>query len=93
VASYPWEDYFDPSFRVFMEVHQFDGRLGEHVVLDVTWTITGREARDVLLVRKSQMKVPVQGMGYDAFVSAKSRILADLSREIAHAIETLNTSN
>lgn len=93
VAAYPWEDYFDPNYRIFMEVHQFDGRLGEHVVLDVTWTITGREAKEVLLVRKSQMKEPVQGMDYEAFVSAKSRILADFSRDIAHAIQALDKRN
>ena len=93
VEAYPWEDYFDPDYRVFMQVHQFDGQLGEHVVLDATWTITGREAKEVLLVRKSQMKEPVQGMDYEAFVAAKSRILADLSREIAHEIESLNKGN
>ena len=93
VEAYPWEDYFDPGYRVFMQVHQFDGQLGEHVVLDATWTITGREAKEILLVRKSQMKEPVQDMSYEAFVAAKSRILADLSREIAHAIESLNKNN
>jgi uncharacterized lipoprotein YmbA len=93
VEAYPWEDYFDPDYRVFMQVHQFDGQLGEYVVLDATWTITGREAKEVLLVRKSRMKEPVQGMSYEAFVAAKSRILADLSRKIAHEIESLKTSN
>ncbi len=90
VAAYPWEDYFDPDYQIFMEVHQFDGKLGEQVVLDLTWTVTGREARDVLLVRKSLLEGPVDGMDYEAFVSAQSRLLADLSREIARVISQLN---
>lgn len=92
VAAYPWEDYFDPDYQIFMEVHQFDGKLGEHVVLDLTWTVTGREARDVLFIRKSLMKEPVGEMDYEAFVSAQSRLLADLSREIAREITRLHNS-
>jgi uncharacterized lipoprotein YmbA len=93
VAAYPWEDYFDPDYRIFVQVHQFDGRLGDYVALDVTWTLTGREAREVLAVRRFQMKAPVKGRDYDTFVAAKSSILADFSREIARAIELLNKSN
>jgi len=93
VVAYPWEDYFDPDYQIFMEVHRFDGKLGEHVVLDLTWTVTGREVRDILLVRKSLMKEPVGGMDYEAFVAAQSRLLADLSREIAREIEGLHKDN
>ena len=93
VAAYPWEDYFNPDYRIFMEVHQFDGKLGENVVLDVTWVLTGREARKILIVRKSELKEPINGMNYEAFVSAKSRILANLSRQIAYEIKTLYSGN
>jgi uncharacterized lipoprotein YmbA len=93
VAAYPWEDYFNPDYRIFMEVHQFDGKLGEYVALDITWTLTGGEARKVLLVRRSQMKEPVNGMDYDAFVAAKSRVLANLSRQIAHEIKAFRKGN
>lgn len=87
VAAFPWEDYFDPDYRVYMEVQQFDGRLGQYAQLDITWTITGREAREILLVRKSLIREPVQGDDYDAFVAAKSRILATLSRQIARGLK------
>jgi uncharacterized lipoprotein YmbA len=87
VAAFPWEDYFDPDYRIHLQVHQFDGRLGQYAQLDITWTITGREARDVLLVRKSLIREPVQGADYDAFVAAKSRVLATLSRQIARGLK------
>ena len=93
VAAYPWEDYFNPQYQIFMEVHQFDGKLGEYVVLDVTWVLTGREARGILAVRRSQLKEPIDGMNYEAFVSAKSRTLANLSRQIASEIKTLHSGN
>ncbi len=87
VMAFPWEDYFDPDYRVYLEVQQFDGRLGQYAQLDITWTITGREAREILLVRKSLIREPVQGDDYDAFVAAKSRILATLCRQIAQGIK------
>lgn len=92
VATYPWGEYFEPDYRVFMEVHRFDGKPGESVVLDLTWTITGQAATDVLLVRKSLLKAPVDATGYEAFVSAKSLLLADLSHEIAREINMLHNS-
>ena len=87
VVAYPWEDYLDPDYRIYMEVQQFDGRLGQYVQLVITWTITAREAREILLVRKSSIKEPVQGEDFDAFVAAKSRILGTLSRQIAKGIK------
>ena len=93
VAAYPWEDYFNPQYQIFMEVHQFDGKLGNNVVLDVTWVLTGREARAIMAVRKSHIEEPIDGMNYEAFVSAKSRTLANLSRQIANEIRTLYSGN
>jgi uncharacterized lipoprotein YmbA len=87
VLAYPWEEFFEPDYRIYMEVHQFDGRLGQYAQLDITWTITGRDARQILLVHKSLIKEPAQGDDFDAFVAAKSRILAKLSRQIAQGIK------
>lgn len=86
VAAYPWEEYFDPDYRIYLEVYQFDGRLGEYALLNVTWTVTGRRPGDVLRVRNSVIKEAVQSGGYEGFVAAKSRILAALSREMAREI-------
>ena len=73
-----------------MEVHQFDGRLGEYALLNITWTVTGRQPRDVLRVRNSVIKEAVQSADYEAFVAAKSRILAALSREMASEIMAIH---
>jgi uncharacterized lipoprotein YmbA len=90
VLAYPWEDYFDPDYRVYLEVHAFDGRLGQYAQLDVTWTITGRESRKLLLVRKSLIREPTRENDYDALVAAKSRILGALSRQLAQGIAAVH---
>ena len=90
VVAFPWEDYFEPDYRVYLEVREFESRLGQYAQLDITWAITGREPRNLLLARKSLIKETVQNEDYDAIVAAKSRILATLSRQIAQGIQAVN---
>jgi uncharacterized lipoprotein YmbA len=90
VVAYPWEDYFEPNYRVYLEVRQFDGRLGQYAELDITWAITGRESRDLLLARKSLIKENVPTEDFDALVAAQSRILATLGRQIAQGIKEVH---
>jgi uncharacterized lipoprotein YmbA len=90
VLTYPWEEYFEPDYRVYMEVHQFDGLPGQYAQLDITWTIIGRDDRRILLVKKSSLKEPAPGADFTVFVAAKSRLLAKLSRQIAQGIQEVH---
>jgi uncharacterized lipoprotein YmbA len=89
VLAYPWAERLDPTYRVVLDVQQFDGQLGEAVLQKVTWIVTGREGKTPLTVRKSDIREPVSGKDYDALVAAHSRALAALSREIAEEIGRL----
>jgi hypothetical protein len=93
VAVYPWKDQFFPTYRVKLNVEQFDGQFGKHVILDVTWTVTGCEAGETLLVKKSKIREPVATENYEALVAAKSRALATLSRKIADEIKRLHNTS
>lgn len=89
VVSYPWAERLEPTYRVALDVQQFDGQLGQAVVLKVTWIVTGREGKTPLAVRKSDIREPVSDKDYDALVAAHSRAVAALSREIADEIRRL----
>ncbi len=89
VAVYPWGEQFSPTYRVKLDVEQFDGRLAERVVLDVTWMVTDQEGTNKLLVRKSLIEEPVSDKTYEALVVAKSNALATLSRTIVEEIRKL----
>jgi uncharacterized protein len=89
VLAYPWGDRLEPAYGVALDVQQFDGDLGGAVVLKATWIVTGREGKTPLAVRKTEIQEPVSGTDYDALVSAQSRALAALSREIAGEIRRL----
>ncbi|UCF02649.1 MAG: membrane integrity-associated transporter subunit PqiC [Deltaproteobacteria bacterium] len=89
VAVYPWGDQFSPTYLVKLDVVQFDGQLGETVVLDVTWMVTDKEGTNTLVVRKSRVEEAVLDKTYEALVEAKSNGLATLSREIVEELRKL----
>ena len=91
VAVYPWGDQFSPTYRIKLAVQQFDGQLGEGVVLEVTWIVTDKEGTKKLLVRKSLIEEPASDKTYEALVEAKSNGLATLSRTIVEEIRKLGT--
>jgi hypothetical protein len=89
VAVYPWGEQFTPTYRIKLDVEQFDGQLGERVVLDVTWMVTDQEGTNQLMVRRSLIEEPVSDETYEALVVAESNALATLSRTIVEEIRRL----
>ena len=82
VSAYPWTDQFSPTYRIPLTVDQFDGQLGGHVVLIVTWFVRSQKGENEPVVRRTRIKEPVSAENYDALVEAKSRAIATLSRAI-----------
>jgi uncharacterized lipoprotein YmbA len=89
VAVYPWGEQFSSTYQIKLDVQQFDGQLGERVVLDVTWMVTDQEGTNKLLVRRSLIEEPVPDNNYEALVVAESNALATLSRTIVEEIRRL----
>jgi hypothetical protein len=88
IAIFPWKGQTPIDYRIDVHVIQMDGVLGENAFLDVSWSITDSADRKkpALVTKRSRYKEPTGGGDYGAFVSAQSRNLASLSREIAEAI-------
>ena len=87
VEIYPWEDIFSPTYQVKLEVEQFEGQLGNRVLLNVTWSVVDQE--DEVVVRNSLIKEPVSSEDYDGLVEAKSQALGTLSQAIVDEIRRL----
>jgi uncharacterized lipoprotein YmbA len=91
IAIFPWRGGTPVDYRIDVHVIQMDGMLGESAVLDITWSIVdGTDRRKSPLVTKRSTYKESTGGGYGAFVSAQSRNLAYVSREIAEAILVLS---
>lgn len=89
VAVYPWVDQFVPTYQIKLDVEQFDGWLGEQVLLNVTWSITDQEGTNELVVKTSLIKEVLSTEDYEALVVAKSQALTTLSRAIVDEIRRL----
>ena len=74
-----------------LDVHQFEGQMGESVLLNVTWSIIGQgERAESPYIKRSIIVQPMSGSDYDAMVSACNNALADLSKEIAEQIKKIS---
>ena len=89
IALYPWKSTTPIDCRVEIDVSRFDGRPGDSVILRSQWIIFSRDRKQALLTKTSTLSEPVGGKGYEALVSAHSRAVGALSREIAEAINAL----
>jgi uncharacterized lipoprotein YmbA len=76
----------DPDYRVVVNINRFDGRPGGSVWLNAVWTLKEQKGKMAIAVNQSVIEEPVSGQGYPDLVSAQSRAIGQLSREIAAGI-------
>ena len=86
VSAYPWTDQFSPTYCIPLTVDQFDGQLGGHVVLNMTWSVWNQKDVNEPVLKHTRIKEPVLAENYDALVEAQSRAIATLSRAIVDEI-------
>ena len=89
VRIYPSPEPIDLDYRVFIDVQQFDGRLGEGVKLTAVWTLMDERTGKPLAVRRFDQLAPASEPSYEALVAAHSNALLVLSFMIADAIRKL----
>ena len=78
-----------PRYRVIVSVTRLDGALGEDVVLDARWIITGPQLRNQVESGRTVAREASGAGGYEAYVAAQSRAIEKLSRDIAADISAL----
>ena len=89
VGTFPWLNYFTPTYRVVIDIQRFDGSLGGDAVLDARWAVADAEGKESLAGGKITLSQPLQGPGYAALVKAESLLVAELSKTLAGEIDRL----
>jgi uncharacterized lipoprotein YmbA len=89
VMPSPWPASVDVTYQILIDVYRFDGVLGEKAILDAQWSILGGRGKKVLLRKRSTFVEGIQEPSFSALVTAESRALGSLSREIASALNSL----
>ena len=90
IAFFPWMHHFTPTYRVVVDIIQFDGELTGEAILSARWAIADADGKVNLAGGKSVYRQPVEGGNYMGLVKAESQLLAELSRDLAKAIKTLS---
>jgi uncharacterized lipoprotein YmbA len=90
VVVYPREAQFPVDYRVLLDVVQFDGALGQSVVLRVRWTITGPgNAPAAIGTFETTQSIRGNDQSYDALVAAHSAAVGELGAAITAKLEAL----
>jgi uncharacterized protein len=88
VASFPWRSMLSVKYQVVVDLTRLDGPAGGDLALEARWRILDGGGKEVAL-KTTRLVEPTGGPGYSASVSAMSRALAALSRDIAQALAAL----
>ncbi len=87
ISFFPWRREIAKDYRIEVKVIRFDGSPGGQVVLEAWWRLLSGDGKTLLQSKRSNFSEPAAGRDYKSLVSAQSRTLAELSREIAEAIK------
>jgi len=89
VVMYPAEPRYAASYRVLLDLREFERVAGGDVVLRVRWTIASMAGGAALVVEESSYAQPVASSSWTDVVAAESAALAALTRRIAERIAAL----
>src|SRR5262245_40965576 len=89
ISAYPWAIDKKPVYQVEVEVLRFEADAKQQVQLVARWLIRNTSQKDSARYRETRLSKAAQGGSIENSVAALSDVLADLSREIAAAIETM----
>jgi uncharacterized lipoprotein YmbA len=90
VIVYPWKRTVSIDYQVVVNVTRFDGALGGPVSMRARWTLLSDDGERMLLRNQASLSTHADAKSYEALVAAQSRLLADLSREIAAEITAIS---
>jgi uncharacterized lipoprotein YmbA len=89
IVNYRRSEYFSPVYRVGIIVNQFDGQMGEDVILDAKWSILAEATRSLDVIKTSSIRKTTSAPDYESLVKASSLAVAQLSEEIAVQLDRL----
>lgn len=86
VSSYPQNASLAADIKIYLDLQRFESA-GKQVTVDALWTIRRSDGRQTISGR-SQRSETAGNNGYDDIVSAYSRGLESISRDIALALKS-----
>ena len=89
IVVYPWRSGTPFKYQVTVEVSGFAVRPGGEASLIARWAIYTKRGERVLMSWRSKFGQRVTSPGFEASAAALSKLVAELSQDIATAVKTL----
>jgi uncharacterized protein len=90
ITSYPWPPDRKPLYQVELEVLRFETNNAQEAQVAARWTLRHTGKKDLVRYRDTRLSRPIHERSTAGSVAALSEVLADLSRQIAQAIEEMD---
>jgi uncharacterized lipoprotein YmbA len=87
ILVFPWNRAIVPDYQISLQIGRFHAGPQGQIELQANWSVFHQN--QPLLLKSSHIQVPVADPGYGAKVIAHSQALAQLSQEIAQALQNL----
>jgi uncharacterized lipoprotein YmbA len=89
IVVYPWRSGTPFKYQVTVEVSSFAVRPNGEASLIARWAIYSKRGERVLMSWRSKFGQRVTAPGFEASAAALSKLVAELSQDIATAVKTL----
>ena len=89
VSVFPWRGLEAVRYQVIVDVTRFDGPAAGDTALEARWRVLDAASGKEVAAKTTRLAEPAGGPGYTMAVSAMSRALGALSREIAQTLIAL----
>lgn len=89
IVPYLDADKYKLSFRVEVNIEQFDGQLDGAATLSASWTLTDLRTERRASIKRTDIATPITAPHYDGLVAAQSDAVATLSVQIAQELALL----
>jgi len=90
IVAYPWLPDDRPRYRVEIQVLRFESNSAREAELSARWAIIDVSGKAEPSFKESRLTRPAKENSIDASVAALSETVADLSREIATTVITID---
>ena len=90
IISYPWPLDLKPQYRVEIQVLRFESNSAGEGQLSARWAVIDETRKEAVNLKESRLTRPAKEKSTDGSVAALSEIVADLSREIATTVMTID---
>ncbi len=90
IFIYPAQNRIRPDYELLVDIHRFDGELGEKVFLNLTWQITPTTAKQSSSVGRINIEQAASAENYSAYVTALNQLLSEAAAQIALELSYLN---